>query len=141
MYFVWSKATWSPPLLFSSQMEQEAQGVCEHQDSEDREMGSDFENTEEDRERDPKERGVDSNPQDAGDRGHLVEEMDSNSQNEALRGDMREREVAPSICTGEEMDGISPTHLYTELLWNHNQGSILCGKALEETAKQDSVLA
>lgn len=96
-------------------MEQEDQGVCEYQDSEDREMGSDFENTE-DREGDPKERGMDSNPQDAGDRGHLVEEMDSNPQDEALRGHMREREVAPSTCTGEEMDGISPTHLYTALL-------------------------
>ena len=73
-------------------MEQEdKQGMCEAQDSQDKGMGSDSESCE-DREGDPDERGMGSNPQD-----------------EAPRGHSEERELMPNICTGEEGAG--------EFLW------------------------
>ncbi|OWK04757.1 ZNF697 [Cervus elaphus hippelaphus] len=92
-------------------MEQEdKQGVCEAQDSQDKGMGSDFENCE-DREGDPDERGMGSNPQDADKReGHLEREMGSNPQDEALRGRSEDRELMSNICTEgllSEEDGVA----------------------------------
>ena len=91
-------------------MEQDdKQGVCEAQDSQDKGMGSDFENCE-DRDGDPDERGMGSNPQDADKReGHLEQEMGSDPQDEAPRGHSEERELMSNICTGEERAG--------EFLW------------------------
>ena len=108
--FVWSRYPWSPPSSCSSWMEQDdKQGVCEAQDSQDKGMGSDFENCE-DREGDPDERGMGSNPQDADKReGHLEQEMGSDPQDEAPRGHSEERELMSNICTGEERAG--------EFLW------------------------
>jgi hypothetical protein len=83
-------------------MEQEDnQGVCEYQTSEDRGMDSDLENSE-DREGDPEERGMGSNPWDTEDRGHLEQEVDSNPQDDDLRGDSRERDIASTVCSGEK---------------------------------------
>lgn len=91
-----------PPLPFSCWMEQEDhQGVHEHQNSEDRDMGSDFENSE-DREGDPEERAMGSNPQDTEERGHLEQEMNSNPQDDDLRGDSHEREIVSTVCPGEK---------------------------------------
>ncbi|KAI4549107.1 hypothetical protein MG293_001437 [Ovis ammon polii] len=88
-----SRYPWSPPSSCSSWMEQEdKQGVCEAQDSQDKGMGSDSENCE-DREGDPDERGMGSNPQD-----------------EAPRGHSEERELMPNICTEgllSEEDGVA----------------------------------
>ncbi|VFV29087.1 low quality protein: zinc finger [Lynx pardinus] len=80
-------------------MEQEdKQGVCEAQDSEDEGMGSDFENSE-DRERDPEETGMGSNPQDALKRqDHPEPKMGSNPQDAALGRDPEERELVSDIC-------------------------------------------
>lgn len=65
-------------------------------------MGSDFENSE-DRERDPEERGMGSNPQDADKReGPPEQELGSNPHDEALGGDPEERELVSDICPGEE---------------------------------------
>ncbi|MBV96976.1 zinc finger domain-containing protein, partial [Eschrichtius robustus] len=102
---------WSPPLSCSSWMEREdKRGVCEAQDSEDKGMGSDFENSE-DREGDPEDRGMGSNPHDADKREcHLEQEMGSNPQDEALRGDSEERELVSNICTGgllSEEEGVA----------------------------------
>lgn len=81
--------------------QEDNQGVCAHQDSEDKGMGSDFEDSE-DREGDPEEREMGSNPQDTNKReGHLEPEMGSNPQ------DSRHREAVPDTCTGEEKAGIS----------------------------------
>lgn len=119
-------------------MEQEVnQGMCEHQDSEDRVMGSDFENTE-DRERDPEERGMGSNSQDAEERGHLEQEMGSNPQDEALSEDLREREVVSDICTGEAV-GISPLTCTSCSLELQPGAAFFVGSFLE-TIKQDSIL-
>ncbi|MXQ79519.1 hypothetical protein E5288_WYG007054 [Bos mutus] len=92
-------------------MEQDdKQGVCEAQDSQDKGMGSDFENCE-DREGDPDERGMGSNPQDADKReGHLGQEMGSDPQDEAPRGHSEERELMSNICTEgllSEEDGVA----------------------------------
>lgn len=73
----------------------------EHQNSEDRGMGSDFENSE-DREADPEERGMGSNPQDTEETGHLDQEMSSNPQDDDLRGDSHERELVSTVCPGEK---------------------------------------
>lgn len=81
--------------------QEDHQGVHEHQNSEDRGMGSDFENSE-DREVDPKERGMGSNPQDTEERGHLEQEMSSNPQDDHLRGDAHEREIVSTVCSGEK---------------------------------------
>lgn len=77
------------------------QGACEHQTSADRGMGSDFENSE-DREGDPEERGMGSNPQDTEERSHLEHDMDSNPQDDDLRGDSQEREIVSTVCPGEK---------------------------------------
>lgn len=83
-------------------MEQEDnQGVCEPQNSEDRGMGSDWENSE-DREGDPEERGMGSNPRDTEERGHLEQELDSNPRDDDLRGDSQEREIVSAVCPGEK---------------------------------------
>ncbi|XP_027249568.2 zinc finger protein 697 isoform X2 [Cricetulus griseus] len=89
---------WLSPLPFSCWMEQkDNQGACEHQTSADRGMGSDFENSE-DREGDPEERGMGSNPQDTEERSHLEHDMDSNPQDDDLRGDSQEREIVSTVC-------------------------------------------
>lgn len=106
--FVWSRDPWSPPLSWSSWMEREdKRGVCEAQDSEDKGMDSDFENSE-NREGDPEDRGMGSNSHDADKREcHLEQEMGSNPQDEALRGDSEEKELVSNICTGEEKTAVS----------------------------------
>lgn len=88
-------------------MEQEdQQGVCETPDSEDKGMGSNFENSE-DKEGDPEERGMGSNSQDTDKRGGQPEQMSSDPQDEATREDSEERELVSDICTGEDKAGVS----------------------------------
>ncbi|XP_024908068.1 zinc finger protein 697 [Pteropus alecto] len=78
-------------------MEQDdKQGVCEAPDSEDKGMGSDFENSE--------DRGGDredsSDAQDVGKRGgHPEEDMGSNPQDGTPRGASEERELVSDFCT------------------------------------------
>lgn len=85
-------------------MEQEDnQGVCGYQTSEDRGMGSDFENSE-DREEDPEERGVGSNPRDTEERGHLGQEVDSNRPDDDLRGESQERDIVSTVCSGKKTE-------------------------------------
>ncbi|KAB1275036.1 Zinc finger protein 697 [Camelus dromedarius] len=81
-------------------MEQEDnQGMCEAQDSEDKGMGTDFENSE-DREGDPEERGMGCNPHNTDKReGRPEQETGSNPQEEAPRGHSDERELVSDICT------------------------------------------
>lgn len=86
-------------------MEQDdKQGVCEAPDSEDRGMGSDFENSE--------DRGGDredsSDAQDVGERGgHPEEDMGSNPQDGTPRGASEERELVSDFCTGEDKAAVS----------------------------------
>lgn len=89
-------------------MEQEDNhAVCEARDSEDTEMGSDSENSE-DREGDLEERGMGSNARDADKTGgHQEQGMGSNPQDEAPQGDSEERELVSGIRTGEEKGGVS----------------------------------
>lgn len=99
-------------------MEQEDnQSVCEHQTSEDRGMGSDFENSEDqDREGDPEERGVCSDPQDTEERGHLEQQVDSNPPGDDLRGDSQERDIVFAVCSGEKTEyplRLQNSHLLT----------------------------
>lgn len=88
-------------LVCPSRMEQDnKQGVCEAPDSEDKGMGSDFENSE--------DRGGDhedsSDAQDAGKRGgHPEEDMGSNPQ----EGASEERELVSDFCTGEDKAAVS----------------------------------
>ncbi|XP_011367010.2 zinc finger protein 697 [Pteropus vampyrus] len=84
-------------LVRPSRMEQDdKQGVCEAPDSEDKGMGSDFENSE--------DRGGDredsSDAQDVGRRGgHPEEDMGSNPQDGTPRGASEERELVSDFCT------------------------------------------
>lgn len=85
-------------------MEQEDnQGVCENQTSEDRGMGSDLENSE-DPEGDPEERGMGSNPRDTEEGGHLEQDVDSNPQDDDLRGDSQEKDIVSTVCSGEKIE-------------------------------------
>lgn len=116
-------------------MEQEdKQGVCEAQDSEDEGMGSDFENSE-DRERDPEETGMGSNPQDALKRqDHPEPKMGSNPQDAALGRDPEERELVSDICPGEDEAGISlevvPLTIISSSSRVRTRGGIRCGRVL-----------
>lgn len=116
-------------------MEQEnKQGVCEAQDSADKGMGSDFENSE-DRERDPEESRMGSYPQDANKReGPPEQELDSNAHDEALGGDPEERELVSDICPGEEKLAfpwkLPPLTVIYSSSRVRTQRSILCGRAL-----------
>ncbi|KAL0604304.1 Zinc finger protein 697 [Plecturocebus cupreus] len=94
--------------LFSWMKQEENQGVCAHQDSEEKGMGSDFEDSE-DMEGDPEEREMGCNPEDTHKReGHLELEMAPNPQ------DSRH-----DTCTGEEkMD----SQLSPEALWEAEVG-------------------
>lgn len=94
-------------LVLSPPMEQDdKQGVCEASDSEDKRMGSGFENSE-GREGDPEETGMGSNAQDAEQQGaRLEQEMGSDPQEEAPGGDSAEQELVSDICTGEDRAGV-----------------------------------
>lgn len=112
---------------------EDTQGVCEAQDSEDKGMGSDFENSE-DREGDLEERGMGSNPQDTDKRGQLEQEMGPDTQDEALRGDSEERELVSDICAGEKQAGISMAVAPLTFIFSSSiaitRGSLLCKRSL-----------